>query len=474
MNSVIRFFASVRLAIVLIILVTLAAILGTLIPQGGSAAEYAARYHGLAAPMMRLGLTGLYHSPGFILLLILFAVNLIVCSLVRLPAKLRRATRPDIEAVARLAGSKTAATYRVAEAPVEASAALRHRLEARRFRVRSAEREGRILLLGRKRSLGRFGSDFVHLGLLVILVGAIVTGLARVRSALPLRVGETAAAPGGGFRVRLDDFRTERYPNGSVKDWKSFVSVLPDGASAPALRAVVEVNRPLSFRGYSFYQMSYGWDWASATVRLDVKPAASTDGSAPSSSSPAAPSKTAPPAAPEAPQSLTLKTGQRVALRADDIDGLVVSEFVPDFVMDQAGRIGSRSSEPRNPAALVEGWKGAEKVFASWVFAKFPDFHGLTSGRAAGLTITLAGYEAPEYSVLEAVKDPGTGWVWTGCALVVLGLGLAFYWPPREIRAVVERDGGRTAVAAASAAAKSRDAAEAELRAIVDESRRER
>ena len=48
MRSIVKLFSSVKLAIVLIILITLASILGTLIPQGRSAAEYAARYGSLA------------------------------------------------------------------------------------------------------------------------------------------------------------------------------------------------------------------------------------------------------------------------------------------------------------------------------------------------------------------------------------------------------------------------------------------
>jgi len=47
MRSAWKFFSSVKLAIVLIILITLASVLGTLIPQGRSAAEYSARYGSL-------------------------------------------------------------------------------------------------------------------------------------------------------------------------------------------------------------------------------------------------------------------------------------------------------------------------------------------------------------------------------------------------------------------------------------------
>ena len=54
MRPFMKFFSSVKLAIVLLILITLASILGTLIPQGRGAAEYAARYGSLSGLFMPL------------------------------------------------------------------------------------------------------------------------------------------------------------------------------------------------------------------------------------------------------------------------------------------------------------------------------------------------------------------------------------------------------------------------------------
>ena len=66
MRRFVKLFSSVRLAIVLIILVTLASVLGTLIPQGRSAAEYAARYGSLSGLFQALQLTRLYRSGWFL------------------------------------------------------------------------------------------------------------------------------------------------------------------------------------------------------------------------------------------------------------------------------------------------------------------------------------------------------------------------------------------------------------------------
>ena len=84
MRPVLKFFSSVKLAIALIILITLASVLGTLIPQGRTEAEYAARYGGLAKPLIMFQLTRLYQSGWYLTLLLLFGLNTVVCTLSRL------------------------------------------------------------------------------------------------------------------------------------------------------------------------------------------------------------------------------------------------------------------------------------------------------------------------------------------------------------------------------------------------------
>jgi len=84
-------------AIVLLILLIAASILGTLIPQGRSAQEYLARYGQLAGLFQKLQFTRLYQSFWYVGLLALFSLNIIICTLVRLSPKLRRVFRPTCD-----------------------------------------------------------------------------------------------------------------------------------------------------------------------------------------------------------------------------------------------------------------------------------------------------------------------------------------------------------------------------------------
>jgi cytochrome c biogenesis protein len=449
MKSIRKFFESVKLTIVLFILLSLASVLGTLIPQGRSGAEYAARYGDLSGLLMKLQLTGLYQSPWYLALLFLFALNTIVCTLARFGPKWRRAFRPSpevddkslqamrIKDRARIHGSLPAAAERV-----------RGALASRPYRVKTSGEGRRLAILAQKRKLGWFGSDTVHVGLLIILAGGVISGLTSRRAGLELRVGQTVDVPHAMFRMRLDRFETEYYPQGGVKAWKSTVTVVEN--DAPVLTRVIEVNHPLTYKRFSFYQTSYGWDWENPRLEIIVKK----------------------PADPAYLKSLFPKVGERLAVEDPDFTHLAVSRFVPDFVIGEGNQVQTRSLEPDNPAVLVEVWKGEERVYSGWTFAKYPDFgEGHKVGQAS-LSFALKSYEAPQYSVLEAAKDPGATFIWLGCIFVTAGFFLAFYWPPREIRVVLEEVQGRSEAVLGGFASKNREAFQAEFDLLVESLRR--
>jgi cytochrome c biogenesis protein len=449
MKSFWKFFESVKLAIILFILLALTSILGTLIPQGRSAAEYAARYGGLSGLFIKLQLTRLYHSPWFLALLFMFAFNTVVCTLVRLGPKLRRAFRPSLAADEKtLQAMRTKGRARIAKPLNEASERVRAALAARHYRLKLSGTGPRLTGLAQKRRGGLFGSDTVHLGLLIILAGGVISGFTSHRSDLALRVGQTAEVAHAAFQVRLDNFETEYYAQGEVKDWKSTLTVVENGASV--LTRVVEVNHPLTYKGFSFYQTSYGWDWDDPRLEIQVKK----------------------PADPAYLKDLSLRVGEKVAVDDPDFTHVAVRRFVPDFVIGEGNQVETRSFQPNNPAALIEVFKGDEKVYSGWTFAKYPDFgEGHKVGQAS-FSFILKDFEAPQYSVLEAAKDPGALFIWIGCVVMTVGFILAFYWHPREVRIVLEESQGKTEAVLGGVAAKGREAFQAEFESLIDSLRR--
>jgi cytochrome c biogenesis protein len=314
--------------------------------------------------------------------------------------------------------------------------------------LREKEDGGRLALLARKKISGWFGSDFVHLGLLVIIAGGIVSGLGGFREYLTFHEGQVLPVPRAEFELRLDKFETEYYPDRSVKDWKSTITVL--GKNKPILTKEVEVNHPLSYRGFSFYQASYGRDWDNP--ELEIWAGKRDD--------------------PSFLRKITLRIGERMPLNDRESTQISIERFIPDFIMGEDNQVFSRSREPNNPAALVEGWQGEEKVFSGWIFAKYPDFARMHSQKESGLTFQLKNFKAPQFSVIEAARDPGVNLIWAGCIFLMAGLWLAFYWPAREIKVVLEETQGKTEVASGGIAAKSKESFESEFENVMNSLRK--
>lgn len=442
-KAVKNFFTSIKVAIVLLILLIAASILGTLIPQGRTGQEYLVRYGQLGGLFQKLQFTRLYQSFWYIAILTLFSLNIIICTLVRLSPKLRRALRPkcdlDPKSVQVL---KIKDRIKMAQPPAWAIQAVKAELGRHHYRVREHSAEKKHCLLARKRVLGIFGSDVVHVGLLIILAGGIISGLASVRGSLTLSENQTLPVPGSGFSVRLDKFTTEFYPDGNVKDWKSDLTIT-DG-DKQVLQKSVEVNHPLSYKGFVFYQSGYGSDWEKPELEVWLKKKSD----------------------PGYLKNIRLRIGQPAAVEGEDIT-LTATRFLPDFVLDEKNQPSTRSLEPNNPAALIRGERGGAEVFSGWIFAKFPDFAQMHQAQESEFKPELKDVKAPQYSVLQTAKDPGVSLIWVGCGVLMLGLFLAFYWPTREVRFVLEDSQGKTEIAAGGISAKSREAFQSEFENIM-------
>ncbi|MCK7479510.1 MAG: cytochrome c biogenesis protein ResB [Candidatus Moduliflexus flocculans] len=439
-----KFFSSVKLAIVLIILITLASVLGTLIPQGRTGGRLCRplRRSGQAA-VQTLQLTRLYQ--------------------LRLVPGPPRPLRPEHSSSARSSASAPNGAGPSGRAPsadrpgprgregqerVSASPSRpprpetgspRAALRDARYRTTAFRRRRRAVLRARKRRLGHFGSDIVHLGLLVILAGGFDQRSRRPPGRdLALLEGETADVP---------ERRLPR-PPGQVRD-----RVLPAGR-----------RQGLEEHGHRPRERRAGPDPGrrgqppadpprrlvlSDELRLGLAARRSLDLEVRKRGRRLVLEDRAPQASASAR-----------AVDDPDVTAVAVRQFVPDFVIGEGSKVQSRSQEPRNPAAFVEAWKGEERVFAGWIFAKFPDFGpGPPGAGQSPLAFVLKSYQAAPFSVLEAAQGPrrraSSG---LGCLLVVAGLFLAFYWPPREITVVLEESQGKVEVTAAGHAAKAREA----------------
>jgi hypothetical protein len=122
----------------------------------------------------------------------------------------------------------------------------------------SADRFARELKKGSGR---KHGPDILHLGLILLLIGAIGGQVAK--QARPswqgfarLGAGEAVELPNGKLLTLLA-LESARYADGRPKDWISTVRVSADGKiTIPSYE--IRVNHPLRLGPLSIYQSSYG------------------------------------------------------------------------------------------------------------------------------------------------------------------------------------------------------------------------
>jgi cytochrome c biogenesis protein len=412
MRSTFGFLSSLRLTIFLLIAIIILAIIGTLIPQGQDIDFYRHQFPHLSSLIISLKLNHLYRSPLFLSLVFLFLLNLLFCTLKNLPLRFRRLKNSvDFTSEDRSLTGDRHLAVRLAEKLEKTPEKLRTELKKRRYQVKIIQKADQKLLLARKGLVGLFGTELVHLGLLVIILGGLASALFSERITLALSEGQSEEIMGKNFRLRLDKFITEFYPDGSVKDWKSLVSIIEN--DQVQLQKAIEVNHPLRYRGLGFYQTSYGYDWGRCRLSLELK------------------------FSEQDRKRVELSPGERLLL--DQNLTIVVSSFIPDFQIDQLGQAFSRSAEPRNPAALVEVNQGGQQIFFGWIFYHYPEQSSFHRKTPLILEIRLLSFTAPQFSVLEASSDPGTNLVWIGSFLLLLGLMGSFYLPYRELKIIIRQ-----------------------------------
>lgn len=242
MKKVISFLRSMKFGMILLILVIVCSFAGSMIVQQREPMEYVNRYGEDAAQMiLSLGLDDVFSAPYFIVLMAALCLNLILCSLVRLP---------------RVLGAKKALLKNAEKAKASLPiAAGQHDTLLRFFEMRhyrAIRHEGRTVFF--KNGFGFYGSFITHLSFLLILVvgaAAVVTADVRDQVVMP---GETLELE-SGISIHVDRFQI--VDETGMLDYASDLTVSNQDGSKTASKQI-RVNEPLSFEGHKIYQQTYG------------------------------------------------------------------------------------------------------------------------------------------------------------------------------------------------------------------------
>jgi cytochrome c biogenesis protein len=179
-----QFFASLKLAIVLILVLVGLSLIGTFVIQ--VPAEYSADPQdylwwldniaqpqtGAWYPLLRLlGFFNLFHSIWFILTGLLLVLNIIVCSVNRLSqVRSRLSLKPAVHDRAFFAGSPGISVI----SNIKSSDDLVSFLKKRRYQVAITGHEGETHVLAIKNRFSPLGTYLIHFSLILFILGFVV------------------------------------------------------------------------------------------------------------------------------------------------------------------------------------------------------------------------------------------------------------------------------------------------------------
>jgi len=265
-NSFWEFFASVKLALFCFFTLAIASIVGTIIPQNKSQAFYIQEFGENTAEVFRLlNIPDMYNSWWFVALLSLFSINLIVCSIDRLPTVWKVVAMDNLATkVNRLEKMTPRNRFASAKLLPEVAAEVEQTLKSAGWKPSRREIEGGTLFFAQKTPWVRFGVYIVHLSILVIFAGAIIGTLFGENGSIMVREKSvfstyfdrhTSEKVPLDFEIRVDDFELTYYETGSPKEYRSDLTVFEGGREV--LQKSIVVNDPLDYKGYTFYQASF-------------------------------------------------------------------------------------------------------------------------------------------------------------------------------------------------------------------------
>ena len=199
MKLIFRILRSMQFGIFLLILIMACSLIGSLVKQGAPADWYTRTYPVAGQVFLTLGFNDIFGSWYFVLIVILFCINLLLCCFTRL---------------------------------------------------RNLQKAGKNILS----RPGDYGSFIVHLSILLTFVfGGLVLYLSEAEdySLLP---GE-ALIMYDGTSIMLDSFRM--FDETGRTDYVSVLHVTAPNETQPVIREI-SVNNPMRFRSYKYYQYSFG------------------------------------------------------------------------------------------------------------------------------------------------------------------------------------------------------------------------
>ncbi len=484
-----KFFSSVKLAVILLIILAIVSVIGTIIQQNESPASYLREYSQSVVHLFEiLGFFDMYHTWWFVLLLFLLTSNLTVCTLDRFPHTwtiIKAPLKPIDDNMLKALPFKKEITLEggMNNAMERSAKALKNHGYAY---IESKDATG-VQLLTQKGVFSRFGVYITHVSILLIFIGALIGSFFGFKAFLNLPEGEAskvvylrnepiwdqimdslgiASSPvihspqqdmpaemPLGYYVRCDNFDVDYYigpsgmPTGMPSEYHSMLSIYNLNGEK-ILDKRIRVNDPLTYHGVTFYQSSYGTiPDAHGKVILNIRKKSSTQ----------SPGET-----------VEVELGGSVFVPSIDRTVKVLG-FEPFGMRNPAtGEVQffkTDNDEYINPGVELEIYNGEKALYRTTILKTDSGQPNMPED----YIISYGGYWGTRYTGLQVTKDPGVWVVYPGFIMICVGPLVVFFGSHKKLWVRIQSRGSNTIVLVAGSANRNRIGFERTFNKVVAE-----
>lgn len=420
-EEILNLLSNVMFPVVVFLIWAAMTTIGTIVDQNQPEQHYYDAYPlPIANAIVRLHLTGIFHSIPYISLIVLLLLSMSVCTFRRVIPK--RFPKDRAVPIGNF-GLHAAVTTR--ENVSRAAEAVEGFLRTKGFSLRSQTIDGAHWIFGDKQKWARYGVLVAHLGFTVIAFGVFLGWLRGYSGQVVIFNGETVSVAKADLRMTLKKFGATfvpvESPSGLIYQAVKYQSdVTVTDAAGNRSNARILVNHPLiTPDGVYFYQASYAFGGhLQVSKHGKVIPIPGTEGHLQA-------------------QDAILLPGTSRAIEYGALLG------------------------PTDPSQTPPGVRlPNQDEYAIWMFHdNIP-----TTNRPILLPIGVSMDAGDGYSVkalpptpstgLTYRYDPGTVWVGVGCLILVAGFVMALFFVPVKLYAKIGAEGGSSSVEVAATTTK--------------------
>ncbi len=412
-----KWFKSIKLAAVLILILSILSLIGIFLPQiphefsvspDGYAwwLENVARAEfGVYTPILGFwGFFNIFNSIWFLGTVILLLINISVCSLGRF--NLLKSSSAKVKVIKDLnfyKDSKFSSNLK-SKSSMESTYSLLSKILNKRHYILTEVKDGNnIFIAGDKNRYSAFGTYAIHLSLFVFILGILLGTFFGFRNNTFVVTENNMVEVGynTNLSLNLKSFADEYWEDGTPKDYRSEVVLYENGKEVE--KGLIRVNHPLRYKGVRFYQSFFG-----PAVKLKIE---------------------------DLNNSIVFNDNVVLSRLSSNYS---VQRPEGDFKLTNEGYIVNVIGNAMNgiDPSINKDEIGIELYGNDMALIERKIIDKDMPLKIGNLTFTLE--DKLQYSGFIVSNDPGVTFIWIGSVLFLFGLVIVFYFPNRQIWVVLD------------------------------------